>query len=45
MQLRHPKFGIGSVLGWQGAGQDLKVVVRFAGHGTKTILARFCEPL
>jgi DNA helicase-2/ATP-dependent DNA helicase PcrA len=40
-KLRHPSFGVGEVRGWQGSGSDLKVTVRFAGVGVKTILARF----
>ncbi|HXU04813.1 MAG TPA: hypothetical protein VN903_27810, partial [Polyangia bacterium] len=40
-KLRHPSFGVGEVRGWQGAGADLKVTMRFAGVGVKTILARF----
>jgi DNA helicase-2/ATP-dependent DNA helicase PcrA len=40
-KLRHPSFGIGEVRAWQGAGADLKVTMKFAGAGVKTILARF----
>jgi DNA helicase-2/ATP-dependent DNA helicase PcrA len=40
-KLRHPSFGVGEVRGWQGAGSDLKVTVKFPGVGVKTILARF----
>ncbi|HVZ87745.1 MAG TPA: UvrD-helicase domain-containing protein [Polyangia bacterium] len=40
-KLRHPSFGVGEVRGWQGAGGDLKVTMRFGGVGVKTILARF----
>ncbi|MEZ4315814.1 MAG: 3'-5' exonuclease, partial [Polyangiaceae bacterium] len=45
MRVRHAKFGEGEVLGWSGFGDNLKLSLRFAGHGTKTILARFCEPV
>jgi len=41
VKLRHPSFGIGEVRGWQGTGADLKVTMKFAGAGVKTILARF----
>ncbi|MEE9384546.1 MAG: UvrD-helicase domain-containing protein [Nannocystaceae bacterium] len=44
MAMRHPKFGVGDLLSWNGTGDNLKVVVAFAGHGRKTILARFCQP-
>jgi DNA helicase-2/ATP-dependent DNA helicase PcrA len=40
-KLRHASFGVGEVRGWQGAGADMKVTVRFPGAGVKTILARF----
>jgi DNA helicase II / ATP-dependent DNA helicase PcrA len=41
VKLRHASFGVGEVRGWQGAGSDLKVTMRFPGTGVKTILARF----
>lgn len=40
-KLRHPKFGVGEVRGWQSAGGDVKVTMRFAAEGVKTILAKF----
>ena len=40
-KLRHSQFGIGEVRGWQSAGADLKVTMRFPTAGIKTILARF----
>ncbi|HMF43472.1 MAG TPA: 3'-5' exonuclease, partial [Polyangia bacterium] len=40
-KLRHPSFGVGEVRGWQGAGNDMKVTMKFPGVGVKTILARF----
>ncbi len=45
MQVRHKKFGVGEVVGWNGGGQNLKLVLNFPGHGAKTIIARFCEPV
>jgi DNA helicase-2/ATP-dependent DNA helicase PcrA len=45
MPIRHAKFGVGDLVGWNGAGDNLKVVVRFPNHGQKTILARFCQPV
>jgi DNA helicase II / ATP-dependent DNA helicase PcrA len=44
MQVRHPKFGVGSVLAWTGTGPTMKLELSFAA-GRKTIMARFCEPL
>ena len=43
MKLAHPQFGVGEVRGWQGAGTDLKVTMRFPQAGIKTILARFLK--
>jgi DNA helicase-2/ATP-dependent DNA helicase PcrA len=40
-KLRHGRFGVGEVRGWQSAGADLKVTMRFPDGGIKTILARF----
>jgi len=40
-KLRHPQFGVGEVRGWQAAGADMKVTMRFPTVGVKTILARF----
>ena len=44
MRLRHPKFGVGSLVSWSGSGRNMKLTLRFSA-GNKTILARFCEPL
>ena len=44
MAVDHPTFGRGELLGWSGAGADLKLRLRFVGTGTKTILARYCRP-
>ena len=40
-RLKHAKFGVGEVRGWQSVGDDLKVTMRFKEVGIKTILARF----
>lgn len=44
MQVRHPKFGVGTVLSWTGAGEQMKLTLVF-GAARKTIMARFCQPL
>lgn len=44
MCVRHAKFGVGEVLSWSGVGAHMKLQLRF-DSGTKTILARFCEPV
>jgi len=41
MKVRHAQFGPGEVRAWQSSGTDLKVTVRFASVGAKTVLARF----
>ena len=44
-KLRHVQFGVGEVRGWEASGRDLKVTMRFADVGVKTILARFLRRL
>ena len=44
MPIAHTKYGTGAVMGWSGGGADLKLTIRFPHAGTKTILARFCDP-
>jgi DNA helicase-2/ATP-dependent DNA helicase PcrA len=40
-RVRHPLFGLGTVLRREGEGDDLKVTVSFPGAGTKKLVARF----
>jgi DNA helicase-2/ATP-dependent DNA helicase PcrA len=40
-KVRHPLFGVGTVLRSEGAGDDLKVTVSFMGVGAKRLVARF----
>jgi DNA helicase-2/ATP-dependent DNA helicase PcrA len=40
-RVRHPLFGIGTVLRSEGAGDDLKLTVSFAGIGAKRLVARY----
>ncbi|MFV8750178.1 ATP-dependent helicase [Nannocystaceae bacterium ST9] len=44
MRIRHVKWGVGSVIGWSGTGEHMKLNLRFAS-GSRTILARYCEVL
>ena len=46
-RVRHPLFGVGTVLRSDGAGDDLKLTVSFAGIGAKRLVARYAglEPL
>jgi DNA helicase-2/ATP-dependent DNA helicase PcrA len=39
--VRHPLFGIGTVLRREGGGDDLKLMVSFPGVGPKKLVARF----
>jgi DNA helicase-2/ATP-dependent DNA helicase PcrA len=41
VRVRHPLFGVGTVLRCDGGGPDLKVTVSFAGVGAKRLVARF----
>jgi DNA helicase-2/ATP-dependent DNA helicase PcrA len=41
MRVRHPKFGVGTVLAWSGSGPELKLTLSFAGE-QRTVLARYC---
>lgn len=42
-RVRHPKFGVGTVVGVEPAAGDLKLSVRFAGVGEKKLLARHAK--
>jgi DNA helicase-2/ATP-dependent DNA helicase PcrA len=41
MRVRHPLFGVGTVLRSDGSGDELKVTVSFAGVGAKRLVARY----
>ena len=41
VKVRHPLFGVGTVLRREGEGDDLKVTVSFPGAGAKKLVARF----
>jgi ATP-dependent DNA helicase UvrD/PcrA len=43
MKVRHPQFGIGTVLSVETLQDDTKLVVRFASVGQKTLRARFAR--
>ncbi|MCU0294135.1 MAG: ATP-binding domain-containing protein, partial [Thermoanaerobaculaceae bacterium] len=47
VRVRHPLFGVGTVLRSEGVGDDLKVTVSFAGAGAKRLVARYAglEPV
>ena len=41
LRVRHPQFGVGTVLDVEAAHADMKLTVRFASVGQKKLLARF----
>jgi DNA helicase-2/ATP-dependent DNA helicase PcrA len=43
MRVRHPQFGVGSVVSVEPLTDDTKLVVRFAGVGQKTLRAKFAR--
>jgi len=43
MRVRHATFGVGTVLSIEPADSDTKLVVRFAGVGTKRLLGRYAN--
>ena len=42
-RVRHPTFGVGTVVGVEPAAGDLKLSVRFTGAGVKKLLARYAK--
>jgi len=43
MRVRHPQFGVGSVISVEALADDTKLVVRFAAVGVKTLRAKFAR--
>ena len=43
MRVRHPQFGVGTVLAVDDDGDDSKLTIRFAAVGTKKLVARFAN--
>jgi DNA helicase-2/ATP-dependent DNA helicase PcrA len=42
-RVRHPRFGYGTVLRREGAGETVKLTVSFAGFGVKKLMERYAE--
>jgi DNA helicase-2/ATP-dependent DNA helicase PcrA len=40
-QVRHPTYGVGTIIGVEGDDEDLKLSISFPGRGTKKILERY----
>ena len=43
MRVRHPQFGVGTVLSVEALDDDTKLVVSFANVGRKTLRAKFAR--
>jgi DNA helicase-2/ATP-dependent DNA helicase PcrA len=43
MRVRHPQFGVGTVLSVEALDDDTKLVVRFAAVGQKTLRAKYAR--
>jgi DNA helicase II / ATP-dependent DNA helicase PcrA len=43
MRVRHPQFGVGTVLGLEDHGDDVKLTVRFAAVGVKRLLGKYAR--
>ena len=42
-QVRHPKYGLGTILDCEGDGEDAKLTVSFRGFGTKRLIERYAS--
>ncbi len=42
-RVRHPKYGLGTIIQSEGEGDDLKLTVSFAGYGTKKLVERYAS--
>ncbi len=42
-RVRHPSFGVGTIVGVDGEDEERKLTVSFAGHGTKKFVERFAN--
>ncbi|HEV2491899.1 MAG TPA: UvrD-helicase domain-containing protein [Terriglobia bacterium] len=42
-QVRHAKYGLGTVVGCEGEGDDVKVTVSFPGYGQKKLVERYAD--
>jgi DNA helicase-2/ATP-dependent DNA helicase PcrA len=43
MRVRHPTYGLGTIIGVDGDDEDRKLTVSFANHGTKKLLERYAQ--
>jgi DNA helicase-2/ATP-dependent DNA helicase PcrA len=40
-KIRHAKFGVGTILGTEGEGDEIKLTVSFPGYGRKKLMAQY----
>jgi len=43
MRVRHPKYGVGTILSVQGEGEERRLTVSFPDYGTKKLVERFAH--
>jgi DNA helicase-2/ATP-dependent DNA helicase PcrA len=43
LRVRHPLFGVGTIIAVEGGDADTKLTVRFASVGQKKLVARFAN--
>ena len=43
MSVRHPKYGLGTVVRREGDGDDAKITISFPGHGLKKLVEKYAE--
>ena len=42
-KVRHPEYGVGTVVGVEGEDEDRRISVSFPGRGTKKFIERFAH--
>jgi DNA helicase-2/ATP-dependent DNA helicase PcrA len=42
-RVKHPKYGLGTILRTEGAGDDLKLTISFVSYGLKKLIAKYAE--
>ncbi|MGH9861407.1 MAG: hypothetical protein ACRD5F_15425 [Candidatus Acidiferrales bacterium] len=43
MRVRHPKFGVGTILSVDGDGDERRLTVSFSDYGTKKLVERYAN--
>jgi ATP-dependent DNA helicase UvrD/PcrA len=43
MQVRHPRYGLGTILDYEGEGDNTKLTISFPGYGQKKLVERFAD--